>query len=555
MLALGSRWRTYLANATPWTIVVALLAAGFYSTLPVSPRDADAEGTEFSAGRAMEHLSEIAREPHPMGSVAIARVRDYIVAEVEALNLNVDLQTVPAPNVYGDGELVEVVNVIAWIPGTANTRAVVLMGHYDTFPTTPGANDDSAAVAAMLETARALRAGPPLANDIVFLFTDGEEPSARYGASAFAAAPGLLDSLGLVVNFEAVGGGGASTLVETSGPRSWLVGEFASAAPAPAAFSFLTEVTELIGEIGTDFDVFSGAGLPGMHFVYVRGSPIYHTADDDIDSVGRGSLQHHGDNALAIARHFGNMDLAAIPDSGSWVFFTIRPFFFRYPAVWGAVLAVAAAALLAWAISGRRRPHAVSPGGITRSAGAVGLGAVAGATAGTLVWLALAALRSSPAVLETYAYLAVVLSIGVLVARWVTVRVGRRSLPSRRHGRVALWVILALVTAIALPGVSYLFVWPALAAGAGLLWRPRRHGWAIIRFAIVAVPTLLLMTPAIDYLFFFAQPRPGNPDSQMTAAALVPLLLGLLVVGLLEGRWDRPELYSTVTDTLGTTSS
>lgn len=533
-------WHRGIPATAAWVIVVGLVAAGFCSTLPVSPREANAAEAEFSAGRAMEHISQIAREPRPMGSAEIERVREYIVAEVEALGLRVDLQTVPAGNFYGGGGVVDVVNVIAWIPGTANTKAVALVGHYDTFPTTPGANDDAAAVATMLETARALRAGPPPANDIVFLFTDGEEPSARYGASAFVAVPGLLDRLGVIVNLEAVGGSGASTLVETSGPQSWLVGEFAAAVPTPAAFSFLTEITDLIGEAGTDFDVFSRAGLPGMHFVYLRGSPIYHTPADDVDSVGLGSLQHHGANALAIARRFGNLDLGAVPDSGSSVFFTIRPLFVQYPAVWAPVFAAAAAALLVWALSGRRRPEATSLGGIMRSAGASALGALAGAAAATLTWMGLAALRSSPAVPESYAYFAVILALGVLVARLVE-RVGRRSARSRRQGRVAVWVILALATAIALPGLSYLFVWPALAGVAALLWHPNRHGWAITRFVTVAAPALLLMTPAVDYLFLFAQPRPGNPDSEMTAAAVLPLLFGLLVVALLGNRWHRPD--------------
>ena len=81
-MGLGIRWRAYLVASVPWVLAAVLVAAGFYSTLPVSPRGTDAAGTGFSAARAMEHVSEIAREPHPMGSAEIQRVRDYIVAEV-----------------------------------------------------------------------------------------------------------------------------------------------------------------------------------------------------------------------------------------------------------------------------------------------------------------------------------------------------------------------------------------------------------------------------------------------------------------------------------------
>lgn len=533
--------RIGVAAVAPWLIAAGLIAAGAFSTLPVTPRAADAAETEFSARRAMVHVEEIAQEPHPMGSAAIERVRAYIVAEVMALDLQVDLQTVAARDFYGDGGPIDVVNVIAWIPGAAHTRAVVFVGHYDTFPTTPGANDNTTAVATMLETARALRAGPPPDNDIVFLFTDGEEPSDRFGASGFASVPGLLDALGVVVNLEAVGSGGASTLVETNGSQSWLVGGYASAARAPAAYSFLTETTALIGEIGTDFDVFHRGGVSGMHFAYLRGSPIYHTMADDLSSVGLGSLQHHGENALAIARHFGNVDLTTVPDPDTSVFFTVRPFFVRYPVLWARAVAALAVGLLALAFVGPRRLAGLRLRDVARSATALALAAIAGSVAGTVAWVVLSTVRPSPLVAESYAYLAVILAAGTLVARWLAARVGGHDGATSRYGAVALWTVLALLTTIALPGFSYLFVWPALAGVAGLMWHPVGRAWAIIRFALVAAPTLLLMTPAVDYLWQFAQPRPGNPGSQVTVAAVVPLLLGLLTVAYLSRGWHRPD--------------
>jgi hypothetical protein len=172
------------------------------------------------------------------------------------------------------------------------------------------------------------------------------------------------------------------------------------------------------------------------------------------------------------------------------------------------------------------------------------LGALAGAALGTAAWVGVTELRASPAVVESYVYLGVILCLGALVARWVADHAGRRSVTAARHGGVTLWVLLALVTAVGLPGFSYLFVWPALAGVAGLLWHPRHPAWATARFAIVAAPTLVLMTPAVDYLFLFAQPRPGNPDSQVKVAVLVPLLFGLLAALLLWERWHRPDPHT-----------
>ena len=63
-------------------------------------------------------------------------------------------------------------------------KPLALAGHYDTVPTTPGAGDDTSALATMLETARALVAAPILRNDVILIFTD-EEEYGQSGAKAF----------------------------------------------------------------------------------------------------------------------------------------------------------------------------------------------------------------------------------------------------------------------------------------------------------------------------------------------------------------------------------
>lgn len=91
------------------------------------------------------------------------------------------------------------------------------MGHCDTVPASPGANDDAAAVAAVLETARALLAGHRLRNDVILLFTDGEEPAPRYGSAAFVAEHPWAADIEFVINLEAIGSGGPSSLVAAVG--------------------------------------------------------------------------------------------------------------------------------------------------------------------------------------------------------------------------------------------------------------------------------------------------------------------------------------------------
>jgi hypothetical protein len=61
----------------------------------------------------------------------------------------------------------------------------------------------------------------------------------------------------------------------------------------------------------TDLTVFKRAGLAGVNFAFV-GAPLrYHTPRDDLAHLDSGSLQHHGDHALAMVR-------ALASEGGSW---------------------------------------------------------------------------------------------------------------------------------------------------------------------------------------------------------------------------------------------
>lgn len=519
-----------------WGLILVSVAFGYYSLLPPPALSADAPNSDFSADRAMRHVEAIAHRPHPMGTAALDEVRRYLTSEIEELDLAPEFQAIWAPDYYGPGEPVAVVNVMARLPGTDSTGTIALMAHYDTVPATPGANDNTSGVATVLETARALIAGPSLRNDVVLLFTDSEEPRPRYGSNAFVSDSPVFDDIALVVNLEALGGSGPSILGETSGPAGWLVERYAAEAPNPTTFSFITETMSLLGGVGTDFDPFRNAGVPGYHFAYMRGSSIYHSPADDLDSVSRDSVQHHGSNTLAIARSFGDADLAAIPDSGEAAYFTLRPFFVLYPATWSIVTAVAAGFLLTLGIS--RQPREEGPWQqILRSGSVAFLLVLAGTVAGTLVWIAVTVVRPMPTVPESYLSLLGVVGLGSGFAFWLN-----RATPARwrvdGYGIVLVWVCLGLLTAFVTPGFSPLFTLPALAATIAINWHTGAGDVvSLMRFGLVAVPTVVLLVPAVDFFFQMGQSRPGNPDSSIPAVAGVGLLLALLAVGLVWTAW------------------
>ena len=148
-----------LATAAPGVFLVALGIA-VVGPLPPAPVPADSDPTGFSAERAFAHVEVVAAHRRPIGSPGNAAARDYLVERIRGLGLEPTLQSITVPDYYSGRGDVPVVNVIARIAGTDPTGAIVLMAHYDTVPETTGANDNASAVAAVLETGRAIRDPP-----------------------------------------------------------------------------------------------------------------------------------------------------------------------------------------------------------------------------------------------------------------------------------------------------------------------------------------------------------------------------------------------------------
>src|SRR5690606_17419180 len=114
-------------------------------------------------------------------------------------------------------------NVMVRVRGTGNGagKALMLMAHNDSVVFGPGASDDGSGVVVMLESLRAMKEHPPLQNDIIFLFTDGEE-AGLLGPKSFLQHPWYGD-VGMVINFEARGHYGPGYMYETSPENGWLI--------------------------------------------------------------------------------------------------------------------------------------------------------------------------------------------------------------------------------------------------------------------------------------------------------------------------------------------
>ncbi len=518
--------------------ILALAAVGSVARLtPPAPSPATIPPTEVSAERALEHVNVIARERHPAGSPAHAAVRAYLVEELRKLGLTVEVQSgvltgSPGRGV-GEGQAVE--NILARLPGTAPTKALMLASHYDSADESFGASDAGAGVAAILETVRAVRAGPPLTNDLLVLITDAEERG-LCGAIVFVREHPRVQDVGLVANFEARGSCGPSIMFETSDGNGRLVEGFAAAASHPCTTSLAYEVYRRLPN-DTDLTVFKAAGLPGLNFAFIGGLEDYHAPTDDVAHLDRRTLEHHCRNAHSVVRAFGNADLRDLVAPNLVYFDLLGAFVVRYPG--GLALPLALAAAAAWAVAAWR---ARREGRL--ALGKAGLGLLAAllaiALAAAAVWgawrlaLWLHAPNGFRATIDFSARPALFYGVALLVLGTFTLAL---EFPLRRLGvwNVALgggfvWVGLALGTAGWFEGASYLFTWPLFFAVAGAACDPRVPSGGRVAFAI---PAIALFAPTL-WLFFLAMTLHAAPV--LAAVAAVGLLPAVPVLEALPAR-------------------
>jgi Zn-dependent M28 family amino/carboxypeptidase len=183
-----------------------------------------------------------------------------------------------------------VLNVMARVPGRGAGPAVLLVAHYDSVPASPGAGDDAAAVAALLETLRALRSSPPVTHDVIALFTDGEE-AGLIGSAAFVSEHPWARDVGMVLNFEGRGTGGPSFMFETAVGNLDAVSVLRHVPEAVANSLSVTVYRYLPND--TDLSELTVLGQPALNFAFIKRSRAYHTAQDDLTHLDAGSVQHH----------------------------------------------------------------------------------------------------------------------------------------------------------------------------------------------------------------------------------------------------------------------
>ena len=491
----------------------------------------------------MVHVRTLAAEPHPAGSEANTRVRAYLMQQLTALGLTPEVVTA---QVVDGRKAAEVHNVLARIPGQSSGKAFAITAHYDSVRYGPGAGDDGSGVAAMLEAARAIMAGPPLSNDVLFIFTDAEE-GGLLGAKAFARHPWVKE-IGVLLGLEARGNRGPSLIFETSRGNGWLIAQLAAAGVAPRASSLAASIYERMPFNG-DFSHLKRQGIPGFHAAFVGGFAQYHTRDDSPENLNPASLQHHSEYALGLARHFGNLPLERVTAPDAVYFNAVGSLLVYYPLAWSGPLALAvlvfSLATLAW---GLRRRHLTVRGILGGVAAWVGIGVSASA----VVTLLLAVVFGPERLLtlyrnqltqlsdlrpfhhnELYGWAFALAAVATVAALFNWLR-GRVWVLNLAAGALFWWVALLGALQLALPGGSYLAAWPLFFAALQLLILFRQptatalSSGTITRLTPLVLPAVFLLVPTYHHLLASVM------IITAPALALLPVLLAGLTIPQLD---------------------
>jgi hypothetical protein len=480
-------------------IALSLLAAT--TVLSIVRLNPPTNAYEFPIDRALQHLRVIAREPHAYGSPADRAVREYIEGELTSFGLEVQTQS-DKVRIGRSGVVVQPINVIAQVHGTnreptTGRHALMLACHYDSARLAPGAADDGAAAAALLEVARIMASHPPPRNDVIFIFSDAEEVSGGMpGAVAFVEHHPWAKEVAVVLNFEARGTTGPSIMFETSAGNAWLVSQYAHAAPHPVTTSLAYDAYKRMPN-DTDFTVYKASGMAGLNFAFIGSYRRYHTPEDSVENLSRASLIHHSLTALWLGESLANSDLSSAARGGDAVYFDVLGWFVvHYGIAWAMPIAVILTVVVALVLVEAWRRRVVRLWRVLAAIGVFVLSLAIAIGAAIAILTAVGVQRADAWPLwfgGGMAVTGIACTAGLRWAarRWITT-------PEQAIAGLLVWAIIGLLVASEVPGGSYLVALPTLlGVVAWWTWRELPLNWSTMIGAVLGSAVIAIWAPAL----------------------------------------------------------
>ena len=206
------------------------------------------------------------------GSEERTAAATYIAGAMEERGLSVSTGRFAYTNCYFDPPLALSSNIIGVREG-ATDRIVVISAHYDTAgPETPGADDNAAGVATMLEVARILN-DTPLNRTVYFIAFGGEETGLDGSRRWLADNPDRHSRIVAAINLDCIASG--DRLLATVLPQHWWILD-----ALPPSGCIEETPARLLDAARGDEHAFRAAGIPTIRLYERDSHAIIHTADD-----------------------------------------------------------------------------------------------------------------------------------------------------------------------------------------------------------------------------------------------------------------------------------
>ena len=248
----------------------------------------------------------------------------------------------------------------------------------------------------------------------------------------------------------------------------------------------------------TDLSELALLGVPALNFAFADGVERYHTTHDDVAHLNPGSVQHHGAQMFVVTRAFASGPLPR-PITGDAVFFDFPMLgVLSYPESVSRPLAILSALLVGVAlVMVRRRERRWLRDlflGLVATIISVALSGGAAFLAAKLLTRMHAQLGGTPDFSGVYAAALVLLALALTCACWALVR-RWSSAAGTYAGALIVWAALSLFVTWKAPGVSFLFVWPVIAASFALLIATRGDFFSAGSLWIATLVALALLLP------------------------------------------------------------
>ena len=513
-------------------IVCLAVYFSFDALLPNKISNIDAPETSFSTQRALIQLKEISKKPHFVGNQTHQEVREYIVKELEKIGLETQIQEGYSISQWGN--LAKPKNILARIKGNDNSKALLLLSHYDSNPhSSLGASDAGSGVVTILEGIRAFLAeNKKPKNDIIILISDAEELGLN-GADIFVNTHPWSKDIGLVLNFEARGSGGPSyMLIETNQGNANLMKEFVKANPEfPVANSLAYSIYKMLPN-DTDLTRFrADKDIDGFNFAFIDDHFDYHTAFDTYERLDRNTLEHQGSYLMPLLHHFSNANLNNVKSTEDYIYFNV-PIFKTviYPFSWILPMLIIAVITFIGLLFYGFKEKSLNAKGILKGFIPFTFSIIISALFTFFGWETLKLLYPHYQEMlhgftyNGHAYIAAFTCLTLAICFYSYYKFKSAEKPvNLLVAPLFFWILICVVVALKLEGASF-FIIPVYFGLLSLFLMIRQQKPSLILLAILAIPVLFIMSPLVKMF-----PVGLGLKILFVSAIFVVLIFGLLV--------------------------